>query len=289
MPRVPRRHGGTVPIAGSLQFDQTGGTTALQHARPLRGSAARPPAWPARRSGLHSRLRRGAKVTDVAAWLAERGHEVSRGAVGRYARRWREQREQVVASRSPRPRRRPKRRAWGTAVWDPLWSWRSTVARLPLDVLTPCQRPRLPIARFLQFHKPGAGCCERLRGSRPGASAPTRARQRGGVLIPLDVHRAVLAPFYAAAPCARSRAWCTWWAPWRVQRPPVRVRCPVAFNEGRERSPRPHPHPPCKPPSIGKPALRAVHLVGARQVSVKRNFLLYSVVLLLIPSLDGQG
>ena len=38
------------------------------------------------------------------------------------------------------------------------------------------------------------------------------------------------APFYAAAPCSRSRAWCTWWAPWRVQRPPVRVRCPVALS-----------------------------------------------------------
>ena len=50
---------------------------------------------------------------------------------------------------------------------------------------------------------------------------------------------------HAAAPCARSRAWCTWWTPRRVQRPPVRVRCPVAFSwsaagaavldDGRER------------------------------------------------------
>ena len=35
---------------------------------------------------------------------------------------------------------------------------------------------------------------------------------------------------YAAAWSSRSRAWWTWWAPWRVQRPPVRVRCPVAFS-----------------------------------------------------------
>ena len=26
---------------------------------------------------------------------------------------------------------------------------------------------RLPIARFLQFHQPGAGCCERLSGADP--------------------------------------------------------------------------------------------------------------------------
>ena len=35
---------------------------------------------------------------------------------------------------------------------------------------------------------------------------------------------------YAAAWSSRSRAWWTWWAPWRVQRPPVRVRCPVALS-----------------------------------------------------------
>ena len=35
---------------------------------------------------------------------------------------------------------------------------------------------------------------------------------------------------YAVAPCSRSRAWCTWWAPCRVHWPPVRVRCPVVFS-----------------------------------------------------------
>ena len=43
-------------------------------------------------------------------------------------------------------------------------------------------------------------------------------------------YRAALAPVKAAAPCSRSRAWWTWWAPWRVHWPPVRVRCPVAFS-----------------------------------------------------------
>ena len=40
---------------------------------------------------------------------------------------------------------------------------------------------------------------------------------------------APLAP-YAAAWSSRSRARCTWWAPWRVHWPPVRVRCPVALS-----------------------------------------------------------
>ena len=51
-------------------------------------------------------------------------------------------------------------------------------------------------------------------------------------LIPLDVRKAAhggpCCGAYAAAPC--SRAWCTWWAPWRVHWPPVRVRCPVALS-----------------------------------------------------------
>ena len=42
--------------------------------------------------------------------------------------------------------------------------------------------------------------------------------------------RAPLAPFYAAAWSSRSRARWTWWAPWRVHWPRVRVRCPVAFS-----------------------------------------------------------
>ena len=37
---------------------------------------------------------------------------------------------------------------------------------------------RLPIARFLQFDKAGAGCCERLRGADPERVSRTRVRQR---------------------------------------------------------------------------------------------------------------
>ena len=44
---------------------------------------------------------------------------------------------------------------------------------------------RLPIARFLQFDQPKRRLLRATERSRPGASAPTRARQRGGVLIPL--------------------------------------------------------------------------------------------------------
>ena len=45
---------------------------------------------------VHDRLRDGATVTDLAAWLSERGHAVSRSAVGRYVRRWREREAERV-------------------------------------------------------------------------------------------------------------------------------------------------------------------------------------------------
>ena len=79
-----------------------------------------------------------------------------------------------------------------------------------------------------------------------------QGRKHVGAYVPPDVSRAgratsrrrpvtvchgvgiaqirTLSALYAAAPCSRSRAWWTWWAPWRVHWPPVRVRCPVALS-----------------------------------------------------------
>ena len=62
----------------------------------------------------------------------------------------------------------------------------------------------------------------------PAPLGETLGRQASAALA--GRRRAALAPFYAAAPCSRSRARCTWCAPCRLQRPPVRVRCPVAFS-----------------------------------------------------------
>ena len=68
---------GTVAtLRGRARSDRRSGTVATLPAEVL--------------TAVHGRLRDGATVTDVAAWLAERGHLVSRSAVGRYVRRWRE-------------------------------------------------------------------------------------------------------------------------------------------------------------------------------------------------------
>ena len=45
-------------------------------------------------------------------------------------------------------------------------------------------------------------------------SAPPGAATTGGAT---EAAARALAPFYAAAWSSRSRARCTWWAPWRVQ------------------------------------------------------------------------
>ena len=60
---------------------------------------------------------------------------------------------------------------------------------------------------------PAALACRRWNRPNP---APGRT---GGLTAP-----------YAAAWSSRSRARCTWWAPWRVHWPPVRVRFPVALR-----------------------------------------------------------
>ena len=87
----------------------------------------------------------------------------------------------------------------------------------------------LPITRFLQFHKPGAGCCERLSGADPervpnrrtAVRRPsTRARPWEAVpVVQSGARPPAPPPTYAAAWSSRSRAWWTWWAPWRVHWP----------------------------------------------------------------------
>ena len=44
----------------------------------------------------HGRARDGATVTDLTAWLVERGHAVSRSATGRYTKRWQEREAERV-------------------------------------------------------------------------------------------------------------------------------------------------------------------------------------------------
>ena len=83
---------------------------------------------------------------------------------------------------------------------------------------------------------PSAGYCERLRGADPervpnrrtAVQRPsTRARPWEAVPVVQSGARPPAPPLtYAAAWSSRSRARCTWWAPWRVHWPPVRVLRP---------------------------------------------------------------
>ena len=70
------------------------------------------------------------------------------------------------------------------------------------------------------------GLGDRARYGRPAGRAAL-ARSRARCCRGVDGFYSLAFLIYAAAPCSRSRAWWTWWAPWRVHWPPVRVRVRV--------------------------------------------------------------
>ena len=86
-------------------------------------------------------------------------------------------------------------------------------------------------------------------------------------------------PLYAPAPCSRSRAWWTWWVPWRVQRPPAGA---AVLDDGRERFlPFAAPVDELEPERrhlAGSAALlpKVGHAAGARSAMLQRSSLAIS-------------
>ena len=98
------------------------------------------------------------------------------------------------------------------------------IRRLPRLRVRGADPERVP--RHAPGHARGRGALGDDRTDRPGAPLTVAPWWFPGPWTCPGAPGAV----YAAAPCSRSRAKWTWWAPWRVHWPPVRVRCPVALS-----------------------------------------------------------